>query len=57
MDGRVRTVLSDVVLVSAGGGEAGSTGKQLVGELGLVLGALDFLLPFLVGLGLIGVVY
>lgn len=56
MDRRVRTVLRNVVLVSAGSGKAGSTGKQLVRELGLVLGALD-VLPFLVVLGLIGVVY
>lgn len=52
----MRTVLLNVLLVGAGGGEAGSTGKQLVRELGLVLGALD-VLPLLVGLSLIGVVY
>lgn len=52
----MRTVLSNVVLVSAGGGEAGSAGKQLVGELGLVLGALD-VLPVVVGLSLIGIAY
>jgi hypothetical protein len=45
-----------VVLVSAGSGEAGSTGKQLVRELSFVL-ALGDVLPLLVGLSLIGIAY